>query len=484
MISRILVLIALLSSSVLWAQSELDVLRFSRTMVNGSARFNAMGGSMGALGGDLSLSGTNPAGISAMNYSQVIFSPYIRSSNVRGTHYGEEQEMSRWNLRMGNLGLNIRLKEDDNEWKNVYLTYSYNNRQDYGRTTRLEALNPESSQVDVFFNQLLYNQGTDLRGIDSLYPFDISLAWNTFLIDTFNNFFFTAVPNYGQNQIYQYSESGRVGESNFAISGLFRDRLYLGASFALSSARYELTSTLREEIPEADTNTFLNNYEYEQNLVMSGEAINFKAGMIYKWNDWLRTGLAIHSPDFYSFTDSWNAAIVAEYESVTLDAESFDGLYDYRIQTPWRYIASVAYTYKKDFLFNMDYEFVDYASGRLNVESGLNNPFSYENDWLKNNALNGHNFRFGAEYNYQSLGFRAGFAYYSKAANTAFNSDTRIYSIGVGNTLEIFYWDIGFSYCQHGQEYFWIYDPSFATIENSTRRISSLATSLTVGLRF
>lgn len=443
-----------------------------------------MAGSMGALGGDLSLSGTNPAGISVMNSSQLSITPYLRQSTVNTTHYDNRISESQWNLRLSNLGLNISLREDDMDWKNVYLTYSFNNRQDFTRTSRYEANNPESSQLDVFFNEFLFLQGNDLEGIATEYPFDISLAWNTFLLDTFNNFFFTAIPNYGQKQSMEYRESGRIGESNFAVSGMYRDKLYLGASFALTSARYELNSTLTEEIPERDTSTFLNYYDYQYNLIMSGEAISLKAGAIYKWSDWFRTGFAVHTPEFYSFTDSWNADILAEYESGVFEDASEDGFFDYRIRTPWRFVGSVAYIYKKVFLFNVDYEYLQYAQAELRGEFNSNNPFGFENEWLANNALQGHNIRFGAEYNYKSYGFRAGFAYYSKAGNLMMNSDTRIFSLGLGNTLERFYWDLAVQYRDHGRQSFYLYNPSFAQIRASERVMNSTSTSMTVGLRF
>lgn len=484
MFKKLLILLTLLASQTLLAQSEIDALRFSNTHVGGSARFNAMGGSMGALGGDLSLASINPGGISVMRKNEISFSPYLRKSTVSGEHYGNTINNAEWNMRVSNLGINISMREDDNEWSNVYLTYSYNNRLDFNHRTRLEANNPESSQLDVFFNRYLAENGTNLSQIENAYPFDVSLAWNTFLLDTFNNFFFTAIPNYGQNQIYDMEESGRIGENNFVFSGAYKDRLYIGAGVNLTTARYSLKTVLREEIPESDTSTFLKAYDYEQNLLMSGEGIGLKLGAIYKWNDWLRSGLAIHTPDFYSFTDAWNNAIFAEYESGDFEAQSIDGLFDYRIQTPWRMISSMAFSYKKFFLFNVDYEYVDYRNARLKGEAGFNNPFGFENESLRNNALQGHNFRFGSEYNYKSLGIRAGFAYYRNPSNMIFNADTRIYSLGIGNTLKHFYWDIAYNHRQQGREFFWIYDQSYAPLEASFRNLRAGLVMLTLGLRY
>ena len=45
------------------AQTQYDAARLMGGELNGTTRFVGMGGAMGALGGDISVIGTNPAGI-------------------------------------------------------------------------------------------------------------------------------------------------------------------------------------------------------------------------------------------------------------------------------------------------------------------------------------------------------------------------------------------------------------------------------------
>ena len=59
---RILVCIITFSAGTFFAQDVRDIVRFSETQVSGSARFEAMAGSFGALGADLSCAAINPAG--------------------------------------------------------------------------------------------------------------------------------------------------------------------------------------------------------------------------------------------------------------------------------------------------------------------------------------------------------------------------------------------------------------------------------------
>ena len=57
-------LISFFTLTALSAQNLEDVLRYSTEDLNGSARYQALGGAFGALGGDLSAITNNPAGSS------------------------------------------------------------------------------------------------------------------------------------------------------------------------------------------------------------------------------------------------------------------------------------------------------------------------------------------------------------------------------------------------------------------------------------
>ena len=52
---------AIFAVGVLFAQNINDALRYSTTNTTGTARFSALGGAFGALGGDLSALNINPA---------------------------------------------------------------------------------------------------------------------------------------------------------------------------------------------------------------------------------------------------------------------------------------------------------------------------------------------------------------------------------------------------------------------------------------
>ena len=59
-----------ISSLSLFAQDFNDALRYADDNLQGTSRFQAMGGAFGALGGDLSAFAHNPAGSAVYNYGQ------------------------------------------------------------------------------------------------------------------------------------------------------------------------------------------------------------------------------------------------------------------------------------------------------------------------------------------------------------------------------------------------------------------------------
>ena len=62
-------------TSNIFAQNEIDALRYSYNQYGGTARFVAMGGAFNALGGDFSAVGINPAGIGIYKKSEFTFTP-------------------------------------------------------------------------------------------------------------------------------------------------------------------------------------------------------------------------------------------------------------------------------------------------------------------------------------------------------------------------------------------------------------------------
>ena len=72
------------------AQSLNDALRYSQTSLTGSARFNALSGAFGALGGELSAISINPAGSSVFLSSELSITANTFNNDVTSSYFNDK----------------------------------------------------------------------------------------------------------------------------------------------------------------------------------------------------------------------------------------------------------------------------------------------------------------------------------------------------------------------------------------------------------
>ena len=85
MITRIILASVFTGAFFAFGQNEIDVYRLSNTYVQGSARFDAMGGSFGALGAESGCIGINPAGFGRSSVSSFSFG--MNGTSVKTTSH-------------------------------------------------------------------------------------------------------------------------------------------------------------------------------------------------------------------------------------------------------------------------------------------------------------------------------------------------------------------------------------------------------------
>ncbi|MDR3297592.1 MAG: hypothetical protein LBS94_05095, partial [Prevotellaceae bacterium] len=87
-----------------YAQDEVEGLRFSRTLHQGTARFSSMGGAFAALGGDLTTMSFNPAGLGVYRASEFAFTPALQFSSTNAAYMGSTTTDSRYQMMFSNIG--------------------------------------------------------------------------------------------------------------------------------------------------------------------------------------------------------------------------------------------------------------------------------------------------------------------------------------------------------------------------------------------
>ncbi|MCC6182952.1 MAG: hypothetical protein IT237_14075, partial [Bacteroidia bacterium] len=115
--SKLLIGILFLSSTFLaHAQNEVDALRYSQPFINGTARFNSMGGAFTALGGDMTSINQNPAGLAVYRSNEIYTGLNLFSQTTRSSYLNNGTSNNQINLNIPNFGLLFYNKIDDSDY--------------------------------------------------------------------------------------------------------------------------------------------------------------------------------------------------------------------------------------------------------------------------------------------------------------------------------------------------------------------------------
>ena len=115
------------------AQEINEALRYAQDNLNGTARFSAMSGAFGALGGDMSSLNVNPAGSAIFNNNQaaVTLSNYNTKNN--STYFGSSYLEKNNAVDLNQAGAVFVFKNQDvkSDWKKFSLGINYENKNNF-----------------------------------------------------------------------------------------------------------------------------------------------------------------------------------------------------------------------------------------------------------------------------------------------------------------------------------------------------------------
>ncbi|HEY0433550.1 MAG TPA: aromatic hydrocarbon degradation protein, partial [Chitinophagaceae bacterium] len=355
----ILFVACFLASLAASSQEPADALRYSWYTQGGTARQQAIGGAMGSLGGEISSSFVNPAGLGFYRTGDLVITPGWNMLSNRSTYFGRTEKEKRNGFALGTTGFVI--DGGSNERKSSAFSIAINRTANFAGNVLYRGQNNESSYSQKFLEEIRNRHETDANAVAQNYPFGTSLAFNTFWIDTVaggsgTNFSFKSRAPVGTGLLQQNDIQAKGGITEIALSGAtnYHNRLLIGAGLGIPILYYKRQSTF----VEADaTDDPTNNFDFgsiSENLTTSGAGLNLRVGAIYKPSESVRIGLAIHSPTYYTLTDKYDA-------SVTTNTEGYHGLLTqqaadivsspaeskYTLFTPYRIIASASYVLRE-----------------------------------------------------------------------------------------------------------------------------------------
>ncbi len=482
-----------LLSNSLSAQTESDALRYSQSSVNGTARSVGMAGAFGALGGDLSVMSTNPAGIGLYRKSEFSFSPSIHTTKTSSDYLGNTNSEFENNFNFGNIGavfaFPVTNQDTLNGWNSFSFGIGYNRINNYYNKTSFFGTNSKNSYLDNFLEDA--NVGTNPS---DLYQYGARMAFDTYLINpiskTDSTHYTSEIPNGGALQSYTSTASGSTGEIPISFAGNYSDKLYLGATLGIPFIRYQEDikwgeSDEKGTIKTSDTTDF-KSYTLNQSFSTMGTGVNLKLGMIYRIQDWLRIGASIHTPTYYQLTDEYTYQMNSKFANgSSYSSTPPKGSFNYQLITPMRAAGSAAFIIGKIGLISADVEFIDYSTMKLTSDA---DPFYDQNQIIQDKYSTATNIRLGTEWRYKEFSFRGGFAHFgspykSVAQYGGVDNSKTAYSLGFGIRDRNYFIDFGYVLTT-GKTFFAPYTLKNQDYESSINTIVTHNLVITTGVKF
>ena len=403
----------------LCAQGVDDAILNSQVQYEGTARSMAMGNATGALGGDFTAVCINPAGLGLYRSQEFTFSLAPQYHFCLTDYYGTSQYTQKLRTTVPNMGLVIS-GEVSNYKPLRYLQFGVGltRTNEFTYRQKTKGLNPNSSMVDSYLQTIndidvLFKPYINPSYyLDDNYPYDLSPAWETCLIDRYtdslgNLYFDSPVPPGNVWQTDAITSKGRSEEWTLAASANYYDKLFIGGSLGLTHIK-RISTRKYEETP-ADPNSNFFDWKHQEELGDTSWGVNAKMGVIYYPAPWLRVGAAWHTRTAFLFGEVWST-----YTETTLKDSVGQREYrryvsptlyqTYEFRTPHTFIGSVAIILGQRGMVTADVEYMDYGTAKFN--------FDGVNDDIRAILQPTCNFRFGTEWRIRQYFVRGGASYY------------------------------------------------------------------------
>lgn len=479
----IFLLIAGFSVSISHSQEISDAIRYSQDNLNGTARYRAMGGAFGALGGDISSLNVNPAGSAVFNNNQLITTITNFNTKNNSTYYNTNTSASDNSFDLNQVGGVFVFKNQNrnSEWTKFSLAVNYENTNNFNNSIFSAGVNPTKS-VDGYFlsyanaNPLKNQLGIPLGTIRNNNYGDLNFAdqqaymgYEGYIINAIpldsdpNNDKNPNIRSYSSNvtpggNYYQensITSNGYNGKLSFNAATAFQDKLYLG----LNLNSHFLDYTKNSSFYESNNNSLNSNYtvkrlRFDNQLYTYGTGFSFQLGAIAKVSNEIRLGLAYESSTWYKLNDEFSQKLVSvsansggELPTDVVNPNVTNYYELYKLQTPSKLTGSFAYVFGKSGLISLDYSVKDYTKTKFTPE---NDPYySSINSEMSNILNNSGELRIGAEYKIKQWSLRGGYRYeQSPYKNKTTIGDLTGYSGGLGYNFGSTKVDLSYSYAQ------------------------------------
>ena len=453
--------------------------------LNGTARYVGMGGAMEALGADISVINSNPAGIGLFRRSSGSVSfGLVSQDGASSFKYGNKT-----NASFDQAGFVYSMRDGRRTFINFGFNYHKSKNFDY-ILNAASGLNGASQHKLSYMKALANENNLDKtssgwRGKFAYTSQLDNLYYNTLMMTSSDGFFYNDASRYE----FGRAETGYIGEYNFNTSVNVNDRVYLGITIGIHDVHYTGHSLYNEALVNLNNQT-VGDITVNDERRITGTGYNASFGIIFRPVDAspFRIGLSVTTPTWYDLKTSNYTYLInntkadgggklqGDYPKYTT-GES----YEFKLFTPWKFGVSLGHTVGNYLALGASYEYADYSRLDTRVNDGYDVDYwgdVYEHS-SSDEPMNRHTretlkavstLKIGAEAKVMpNLAVRAGYNYvspmfkkegykdgnidsygsnYSSATDYTNWEATNRYTVGVGYTLGKMSFDLAYQYAQ------------------------------------
>lgn len=416
-------------------------LRYAQDNVTGTARFRAMSGAFGALGGDLSSLNVNPAGSAVFVNNQLTFTLSNFDTQNKSNYFDTNTSDKNGSFDINQAGgvFIFNNHNQNNKWTKIALAINYENANNFNNSIYSEGVNPTNNIADYFLSYANENPSRGQLGIplavikdNNYYQLNYAdkqafLGYEGYLInpetDTDENRVYTSNVPEGGNYTHQntITAEGYNGKLSFNAATSYKDQIYLGLNLNSHFTDFRQNNFFYEVNDNANNNAVdLVSTAFENEIYTYGSGFSFQLGAIAKLNDEVRIGLSYESPTWNKLNDELRQSLYSTgYNfgnppnpslSVTdIDSNDFIIYRTYKLKTPGKITGSFAYVFNKQGLISLDYGYKDYGNIEYSIEEDSRNELI--NSDISNELKGVSEIRLGGEYKIERLSLRAGYRF-------------------------------------------------------------------------
>ena len=436
------------------AQNINDALRYSQNEIQGTARYRALSGAFGALGGDMSGVSANPAGAAVFSQSHASFALSLLDTQNNTKYFNGLGNSSESNFDINQGGASFVFANKSNSpWKKFTIGIAYDKTNNYEDNWYAVGTNTNNRSIDFYF--LDYADGLRLDEISALDGETIAeayseigriygyshqqafLGFESYILepdadDDANTTYFSNLADGNFNHDYTYAATGYNGKIAFNLAAQYGDNLYLGLNLNSHFINYNKSTLLKERNSNGGTIDFI---EFENNLSTTGSGFSFQLGGILKITNELRAGLTYDSPIWYTIEEETSQYLdtneLVNNNQDAINPQVLNIYPQYKLQTPSKITGSLAYVFGTQGLLSFDYSLKNYGATKFKPTSDPD--FQFQNSMMKDKLQSASTYRLGGEYKVQQFSFRGGYRFEESPYKDGVTiGDLNGYSLGLG----------------------------------------------------